>query len=214
MCRLITLLLLLVVTGGPAIAGTAYKCSGAGGQVTYQDSPCARTQQQQALQLPNDTSVPVPSTAVASAPASTTMIDEHSSAPQLVPGVPLPQLYQCRHAVDGNTYVSNNGHPQPFLAPLGMLGALPTSLAQTYGQPGGAGISAPEANRGRVSSGLVASNYVWVQDQCRPLSVPEICHELRDEYEQNARQLQRAFQSDQPPLQRRDSELQAQLTNC
>ena len=118
------------------------------------------------------------------------------------------------HAVDGSTYVGSNAHPQPFLAPLGMLGALPTSLSQAYGQPGGAGISAPEANHGRVSSELVASNYVWVQDQCRPLSVPEMCHELRDEYEQNARRLQRAFQSDQPPLQRRDSELHAQLTNC
>jgi hypothetical protein len=214
MSRLITLLLLLVVTGGPAIAGTVYKCSGAGGQVTYQDAPCAKTQQQQTLQLSNDTSVPVPSSAAASAPVSTPAIDEHTSAPPLVPDVPLPQLYQCMHAVDGSAYVSSNGHPQPFLAPLGMLGALPTSLAQAYGQPGGAGISAPEANRGRVTSGLVASNYVWVQDQCRPLSVPEICHELRDEYEQNARQLQRAFQSDQPPLQRRDSELHAQLTNC
>jgi hypothetical protein len=130
------------------------------------------------------------------------------------PSVPLVQLYRCMHAVDGSTYVSSNGHPQPFLAPLGMLGTLPTSLSQAYGQPGGAGISAPEANRGRVSSGLVAGSYVQVQDQCRPLSVPEICHELRDEYEQNARQLRRAFKSDQPPLQRRDSELHAQLTNC
>lgn len=214
MSRLITLLLLLVVTGGPAFAGTVYKCSGAGGQVTYQDAPCARAQQQQTLQLPNDTSVPMPPTAAVSASAGTAVTDQHISAPPFVPSAPLPQLYQCMHAVDGNTYISSNGHPQPFLAPLGMLGALPTSLAQSYGQPGGAGISAPEANRGRITSGLVADNYVWVQDQCRPLSVPEICHELRDEYEQNARQLQRAFQSDQPPLQRRDSELQAQLTNC
>jgi len=214
MLRLITLLLLLVVTGGPALAGTVYKCSGAGGQMTYQDAPCARTQQQQTVQLSNDSSAPVPSTVAVSAPASPTATDEHASAPPLVPSVPLPQLYRCMHAVDGNTYVSSNGHPQPFLAPLGMLGALPTSLAQTYGQPGGAGISAPEANRGRITSGLVANNYVWVQDQCRPLSVPEICHELRDEYEQNAHQLQRAFQSDQPPLERRDGELRAQLTNC
>ena len=214
MPRLITLLLLLVVTGGPATAGTVYKCSGTGGQVTYQDAPCAKTQQQQTLQLSNDSSAPLPSTSAASAPASTTPMDERTPAPPVVPSAPLIQLYQCMHAVDGKVYISSNGHPQPFLAPLGMLGALPTSLSQAYGQPGGAGISAPEANHGRVGAGLVASNYVWVQDQCRPLSVPEICHELRDEYEQNASKLQRAFQSDQPPLQRRDSELQAQLTNC
>jgi hypothetical protein len=46
------------------------------------------------------------------------------------------------------------------------------------------------------------------------LSVPEICSELRDEQAQNARKLQRAFKSDRPPLQRRDDELQAQLTHC
>lgn len=210
MPRLPALLLLLAVSG-PAAAGTAYKCSGAGGQVTYQDAPCAKTQQQQTLQLSNDPAAPAPPAAVpVSRPA---VVDEVPVAPA-EPSVPLTPLYRCMHAVDGSTYVSSNGHPQPFLAPLGMLGALPTSLAQAYGQPGGAGISAPEANHGRVSSGLVASNYVWVQDQCRPLSVPEICRELRDEYEQNARKLQRAFKSDQPPLQRRDSELQAQLTHC
>jgi len=210
MSRLPALLLLLAISG-PAAAGTAYKCSGASGQVTYQDAPCAKTQQQQTLQLTNETAATAPpAVAWTSKPA---VVDGAPVAPA-EPGVPLIPLYRCMHAVDGDTYVSSNGHPQPFLAPLGMLGALPTSLARTYGQPGGAGISAPEANRGRVGPELVASNYVWVQDQCRPLSVPESCRELRDEYEQNARQLQRAFQSDQPPLQRRDSELQAQLTNC
>ncbi|MEO8999698.1 MAG: DUF4124 domain-containing protein [Rhodanobacter sp.] len=210
MQRLATLLLLLAFISGSA-AGTVYKCSGAGGQVTYQDAPCAKTQQQQTLQLSNDTAAAAPA-AVASTPAPATVAETPAAPAE--PRTPLTQLYGCMHAVDGGSYVSSNGHPQPFLAPLGMLGALPTSLSQAYGQPGGAGISAPEANHGRVSSGLVASNYVWVQDQCRPLSVPEICHELRDEYEQNARRLQRAFQSDQPPLQRRDSELHAQLTNC
>ncbi|HEV2681279.1 MAG TPA: DUF4124 domain-containing protein [Rhodanobacter sp.] len=211
MSRLPALLLLLAVTGMPVTAGTVYKCSGAGGQVTYQDAPCTKTQQQQTLQLSNDTAAPSPSAvAAASAPAT---VDQASAAPA-EPGAPLPQLYRCMHAVDGSVYVSGNGHPQPFLAPLGMLGALPTSLAQTYGSSGGAGISAPEANRGRVTPELVANNYVWVQDQCRPLSEPDICHELRDEYEQNARQLQRAFKSDQPLLQHRDSELHEQLTNC
>lgn len=204
-------LLLLLAVSGPASAGTAYKCSGAGGQVSYQDAPCAKTQQQQTLQLPNETTTAVPpAVPTASTPA---VVDEVPVAPA-EPAAPLVQLYRCMHAVDGSTYVSSNGHPQPFLAPLGMVGAIPTSLSQAYGAPGGAGISAPEANRGRVGSRLIAGSYVQVQDQCRPLNVPEICHELRAEYEQNARQLRRAFKSDQPPLQRRESELHAQLTNC
>ncbi len=214
MFRLSTLLLLLAIFSAPVAAGTVYKCSGAHGQVTYQDAPCARSQRQQSLNLPDDSATRSPPARVPIAADSNPSAAGETPIPSAAPGMPLPQLYRCAHAVDGSTYVSNNGHPPPFQAPLGMLGALPTSLAQTYGQPGGAGISAPEANRGRVTSALVANNYVWVQDPCRPLSVPEICHELRDEQEQNARQLQRAFKSDRPPLQQRDDELQAQLTNC
>ncbi|MHB1059800.1 MAG: DUF4124 domain-containing protein [Rhodanobacter sp.] len=209
----LTALLLLAVAAGPAAAGTVYKCSGAGGQVSYQDAPCARSQRQQALQLPDDASAPPPPASAAAEP-DPPPVAEAPPIPSPAPDAPLIQLYRCRHAVDGSAYVSRNGQPPPFRAPLGMLGALSTPLADVYGSPNHAGISAPEANRGRVTAGLVANNYVWVQDQCRPLSVPEICSELRDEQEQNARKLQRAFKSDRPPLQQRDDELQAQLTNC
>jgi hypothetical protein len=206
------LLLLLAVTSTPAAAGTVYKCSGTDGRVIYQDTPCAKTQRQQTLQLPDDTTAPSPPASATARPDSPPPVATPS--PPSTPGVPPVQLYQCRHAVDGSLYVSRNGRPPPFRAPLGMLGALSTPLGEVYGSPNHAGISAPEANRGRVGAGLVANNYVWVQDQCRPLSVPEICSELRDEQEQNARKLQRAFKSDRPPLQRRDDELQAQLARC
>lgn len=206
------LLLLLAVTGAPAVAGTVYKCSGADGQVIYRDTPCAKTQRQQTLQLPDDTTVPSPPASATARPDSPPPVATPS--PPSTPGVPPVQLYQCRHAVDGSLYVSRNGNPPPFRAPLGMLGALSTPLGEVYGSPNHAGISAPEANRGRVAAGLVAGNYVWVRDRCRPLSVPETCNELRDEQEQNARKLQRAFKSDRPPLQRRDDELQAQLARC
>lgn len=208
----LTVLLLLLATG-PAAAGTVYKCSSAHGQVSYQDAPCAKSQRQQTLQLPDDAGAPSPPISATAEPDPPT-VAAAPAVPSPAPGAPLIQLYRCRHAVDGTAYVSRNGHPPPFRAPLGMLGALSTPLADVYGSPNHAGISAPEANRGRVTAGLVANNYVWVQDQCRPLSVPEICNELRDEREQNARKLQRAFKSDRPPLQQRDDELQAQLTNC
>jgi len=212
--RRLPALLLFIALSGPAAAGTVYKCRGAGGTVTYQDAPCAKTQQQQTLQLPDNQATALSAASATTEPDEISRPTGGSPVPSPTPVAPLVQLYRCLHAVDGSTYVSSNGHPQPFLAPLGMLGALPTSLSQAYGQRGGPGISAPEANRGHITSGLVANNYVWVQDQCRPLSVPEICHELRDQQEQNARKLQRAFKSDRPPLQRRDDELRAQLTNC
>jgi hypothetical protein len=98
--------------------------------------------------------------------------------------------------------------------PYGILGASQAPLSQVYGPPNSAGASAPELNRGRISPNLVANNYVWVQDQCRPLSRAETCRALRDAYEDNADKLHRAFKSDQPPLEKREQELRRQLQNC
>lgn len=197
--------------GTHATGTEVYKCSDRSGHVAYQDTPCTGTQRQQTLRLPDAAATPAPAPVE---PMTAATPDDPPAPPPAVPGTPLTQLYACRHAVDGKTYLSRDGQPQPFLAPLGMLGVIQQPLSQVYGQPGGAGISAPEANRGRITPGLVANNYVWVQDQCRPLSVPEICQALRHDLEQNERKLQRAFKSDRPPLQQRDDELRAQLTNC
>lgn len=208
MVRLSALLLLLSV---PVAASTVYKCSDGHGHVSYQEQRCASTMKQEALQLSDAVAAPSPMpTAVASPAPKVEKPAPEAPAPQ----IPLTQMYRCMHAVDGTLYVSSNGHPHPFLAPLGMLGTLPNSLADAYGQPGGAGISAPEANRGRVSSSLVAGSYTQVQDQCRPMRVPEICDWLRDEDEANERKLQRAFKSDQAPLLQRQTALHAQLSNC
>jgi hypothetical protein len=123
-------------------------------------------------------------------------------------------MYTCLRATDGKTYLSENGDPQPYLVPLGMLAVGSPSLSQVYGPPNSAGGSAPELNRGRVTPGLIANNYVWVQDQCRELTRAETCRALRDAYDDNATKLRRAFKSDQPPLEQRDEQLRAQLRNC
>lgn len=193
---------------------TVYKCT-SGNQVTYQDAPCANTQRQQTLRVAVDP--PAKPNSVATVlklqPVARVATDD-TATPSPPPRVPLPPMYRCIRAVDGQVYLSSNGRPAPFLAPFGMLGAVQMPLAQVYGQPGGAGISAPEANRGRVIRGLIANHYVWAQDQCRPLSLPEVCHALSQAYEENSRKLQHAFTSDRPPLQARDAELRAQLTHC
>lgn len=209
------LFVLLTGLGLTAHASTVYKCS-SHGQVAYQGSPCGKSQQQQIVQLAAEPPA-APKTTMTepdNAPASASIVATNVAVPASGPHVPLPSMYRCIRAVDGQTYLSSNGRPAPFLVPFGMLGAVQMPLAQVYGPPGGAGISAPEANRGRVSGGLVANHYVWAQDRCRPLSMPEICRALGQAYEENSRKLQRAFKSDRPPLQARDSELRAQLTNC
>jgi hypothetical protein len=210
---LLLALLVLRIAGSPAMADTVYKCVGSRGELIYQDAPCAKTQKQQTLQL-DVKAAAAPQLPPAAASTANIVADSNPAPQPAVPSAPLTQLYGCMHAVDGSAYISPYGHPQPFLAPFGMLGSADLPLAQAYGAPGGAGISAPEANHGRVTSGLIANNYVWVQDRCRPLSVPEICQTLRDQYQENAHKLRNAFKSNQPPLQQRDTELRAQLTNC
>lgn len=205
-------LVLLGCLGAPAWAGTAYKCIAADGKAVYQDKPCPIGQRQEALQL--DDSAPL--TPPAPSPEPVTSAPAEAPAPPMptMPSVPLPVMYACLRATDGKTYLSENGDPQPYLVPYGILGAGSPSLSQVYGPPNSAGGSAPEFNRGRVTPGLIANNYVWVQDQCRELTRAETCRALRDAYDDNATKLRRAFKSDQPPLEQRDEQLRAQLRNC
>jgi hypothetical protein len=205
------LLALLLLLSLPAAAGTAYQCTDAGGKVSFQDKPCSTGQRQQVLQL--DDSQPYTPPA---APSTDTGAFEPVTPPPppLPPSSPLPIMFACVRATDGSTYTSDNGDPQPYQVPYGILGASQLPLSQVYGGRGAAGASAPELNRGRITPGLVANNYVWVQDQCRDLTRAETCHALRDAYDKNADKLRRAFKSDQPPLERREQELLAQLRNC
>ncbi|WP_114240665.1 DUF4124 domain-containing protein [Dyella sp. C9] len=206
---LLAVLLPLWTACPPASAGTAYQCIAANGRVSYQDKPCAAGQQQQALQLDDSQPGYVPP----SAPAPEKPASEPPPPPP-EPAEPLPVMYACIKATDGKRYLSENGNPQPYQVPYGILGASQAPLSQVYGAPNSAGASAPELNRGHISPGLVAGNYVWVQDQCRPLTRAETCKALRDAYDDNESKLQRAFKSDQPPLEKREHELRRQLQNC
>jgi len=212
---LIPLLWLLPFAALPMGGTTVYKCTGGDGKVIFQDAPCSKAQRQQTIDLADTPAPSAPMPATPSPAFTERSAPTPASPPQpSEPTAPLPRMYACTRATDGTAYLSNNGYPEPYLAPFGMLGAVQMPLARAYGPTGGAGISAPEANRGKVTSGLVADNYVWVQDQCRPLTMQEACHALRDAYDENARKLRRAFKSDRPPLEQRDNELRAQLGNC
>ena len=94
-------LLLAVIT--PAAAGTVYKCTSAAGAVTYQDAPCPRTQQQQAIHLVDtQPAQPAPQLQEAAPDAA----EAAPPAPaQPVPSAPLPVLYSCQRATDGKIYL-------------------------------------------------------------------------------------------------------------
>lgn len=207
--------LLWLVSALPAAATTTvYQCVAANGQRVYQDQPCVRSQQQKILTL-QDVPTMAPAPASAAPSRSTATAAPASPDPSVEPVAPLATMYGCSRATDGKVYLSANGAPAAYLAPFGMLGAAQLSLSEAYDPTrSGAGGSEPQFNRGRVTSELVASDYVWVQDQCRMLTPAEICHVLRDEYDLNARKLKRAFKSDRTPLEQRDHDLRAQLDQC
>ncbi|HEV2540938.1 MAG TPA: DUF4124 domain-containing protein [Frateuria sp.] len=207
-----SLLLAIGLAWRPAAATQVYECVGADGRKVYQDTPCRPGQRQQSLQVRD-----VPSIRPAAAAVPVAAAPEGSPPPMAepAPAAPLPVMYACVRATDGKTYLSANGDPAPYQAPYGMLGAEQQPLSDVYAPDrGAASISAPESNRGRVTRGLVASNYVWVQDQCRRLDPDETCQALQGAYAQNAHKLHNAFQSQRPPLERRDAELRAQLASC
>ncbi|BDU18766.1 DUF4124 domain-containing protein [Dyella sp. GSA-30] len=206
------LFFLILLIPAPAMAGAAYKCTAANGAVIYQDAPCAKGQRQEMLDLPQDLG---PAPAPASTSDASTQAPATPPAPRpSPPATPLPAMFVCLKATDGKSYISENGDPQPYLVPFGILGAAPRSLSQVYGPGGGGGASAPELNRGKTNPNLVGNNFVWVQDQCRPLSFSETCNALRDAYDDVEHKLQRAFKSDQPPLEKREAQLLSQLAQC
>lgn len=203
---------LAIAASGGASAETVYKCV-AGGQTIYQQTPCPKSQQQQTLQL--EDSAPA-NGEVAPMPEAPRQTDSGvDTPPSPLPAQPPPRMFGCVRATDGKPYTSADGNPQPYLAPLGVLGVASGSLSDTYGNPNSAVASAPELNRGKGNVGAIATrNLVWVQDQCRQLSPAETCQELRSESETTQRQIRNAFKSERGPLDAKDAQLRGQLQSC
>lgn len=203
---------LAFAASGGASAETVYKCMAAG-QTTYQQTPCAKNLRQETVQLQD--SAPA-NGQVAPMPDAPQRADAAvAAAPLPQPIQPLPRMFGCVRATDGKSYTSADGNPQPYLAPLGVLGVAGGSLSDTYGNPNNAVASAPELNRGKGNVGAIASsNYVWVQDQCRELSPAETCQALRSEAEATQRRIRNAFKSERGPLDAKDARLRDQLQSC
>ncbi len=196
-------------------AETVYKCM-ASGQVIYQQAPCPKTQQQQMIRLAD----PAPA-ATRSAPPAVDMspVGETApapdTAPSTMPDAPPPHRYGCIRATDGTPYTRSDGNTEPYLAPSGVVGDFGGPLGEAYSGRNAAIASAPELNRGKGSVGVLTNtNYIWVQDTCRRLSLDETCRVLHDEADANRKALRNAFKSDRPPLEAKDAALSRQLAGC
>lgn len=177
---------------------TVYKCRTAQGQLIYQGTPCAKNQQQQTMQLDDQgpASSPLPESPSPAPPVAAT-----PTTPPAMPRTPPSMMYRCVRATDQTAYLSSNGNPQPYYAPIAMTGILPTSLGNI-------------APRAKPNAAMIASHYVLMQDQCEPMTPQDTCATLRDQYDENERKLSRAFKSDQPSLLQREKALLAELNHC
>ncbi len=214
MRRLLLLALPCLFVAPAAIAGTLYKCTDARGHVSYRDTPCPPAARQEILRrFPDPGSVPaapsVPAATVPPAPAP------DPAPPPRVARTPPPRLYRCTRATDGETYLSRTGRTRPYLVPSGMLD-WQRPLAEVYGsrQGAGVGMSAPELMPDPTPRMIGGGYYVRVRDICRRLPPRAACAALREQYEANEEDIDRAFKSERGPLLERREQLRARMAGC
>ncbi|MDE2087651.1 MAG: DUF4124 domain-containing protein [Xanthomonadaceae bacterium] len=196
-------LLIGTIACAPCAAQTVYQCAGAHGEASYQSTPCPGGRGRQfTLETPPPAPAPPPAADSTAPPAPVA----EAPPPPPPPAAPVPLLYQCVRATDGKRYISTNGNPPGYYAPLGMVG-LPIPLTEQYTAANHMGNAQPDA-------AMVSGYYTFVQDRCRAMSTEETCAALRKDWAENERKLSRAFKSDQPPLLAREAELRAQLQGC
>jgi hypothetical protein len=190
-----------------------YQCTDANGNLGYQDRACPAGQKQKVIDVPSHAPpgyVPPP---VATVAAPTTANNPLPAAVQAPVPTSLPVMYECVGAVNGKQYLTRSP-PPPYLAPLGVMGYPPRSLARAYGTRGGAGVSAPELSKPRIGGPRIATGMTEVQDFCLPATQARVCRFVQKEYDDNHRELRRAMPHEQPPLREREQQLQQQLQNC
>ncbi|HEU0277256.1 MAG TPA: DUF4124 domain-containing protein [Rhodanobacteraceae bacterium] len=215
MQRVIVIFAVLAGVGwGASAHAQVYRCVTAEGAVSFQDHACGAGQAQKVIDLPSRAPpgyVPPPPATAASpvAPAVSAPVPPAPAAP----ATPLPVLYACVGAVNGKPYLTRSP-PPPYLAPLGVLGYPPESLAQAYGGPRGAGASAPELAHPRLGGPRIAAGMTEVQDACRPAPKVQVCAWVQKAYQENHRRLRMAMPHAAPPFEAREQRLTAELANC
>lgn len=211
--RTVMVCLLALLPATPIVAAQIYKCVGTDGRVSFQDTPCARQQQQQVLHDNNSPAAAASVPAPVQRDAPTPPRSPPASRP---PPIPITLLFRCVRATDGKTYISGDGNPRPYRVPLGMIGGMgQLPLSQVYGgtHAASAGISAPELAP-HASAALIGSNFTRVQDRCWQLNVQQTCVALQEQHDANAKKLRNAFDSDKPPLRKREAQLNRQMAGC
>lgn len=209
---LLMLLMIALCASGFAHATEIHRCTSSRGAVSFQDKPCAASARQSIVHV---TDAPVTATVSPTEKISAPTPAATVATPAVMPvSASLPMMYACTR-YDGQRHYLSDTLPRPYAVPLGAMGYPGQSLDRAYAPPNGLGMSAPEEARPpRVGGPLIAGAYVEVQDYCHPASRDQVCGELRKRFDANHEQLRMAFPSDQPPLQQREDQLNAQMKGC
>lgn len=193
---------------------TIYRCIGKDGALTLRDSPCAKGQEQEVLnmQRPKD---PPPRR-----DARKRSSGERSAAPvrevQVVYRNEPRTLYECVSA-DGRRYTSADGFGNRRWVPLWTLGypvwQHRTRSAIRYAEaPGDAGPGVIPAQRPDYA-GVVTGAGTWISDECYPLPREEVCARLSDRHYEILRRYSTAGPSERRRLDLEQRSVDAQLAD-
>ncbi len=167
----------MLILGMPAFAAaadkdkvTVYRCVDAKGKVSLQDSPCAKTSQQETREMlrPKD-APPVKKKIPAKAIASPSNELNTQITPSPVTFIPPPDLYQCTN-YEGKTRDSENYDPNPRCEPLWALGYRTAHL--------------PMEQRAACT---------WIQDSCVRYEGRALCDRWKAKQKQAQSDLRYAF---------------------
>lgn len=163
---------------------TIYRCTDANGALTLRDTPCAKDQQQQTIEMQRPQKPPTSSSpSPEPVPASSTPVTIIRETRVIVRTPPQP-MYQCI-TPDGERYESDTSDGNPRWVPLWVAGIPPywprNPLGDRVGapppQPSNDGPGPPELP---PAVGLALTPGTWIRDRCHRLPQTAVCERLRE----------------------------------
>ena len=197
-------------------ATTIYRCVGSDRVIKFQDKPCLADESSHRVELaepPPVSNPPLAQSPVSEAPQNLPV--DSASAPQTHVVNP-PSATLCSRE-DGSRYLSESGHGEQRLTPLGALGVPNESLADAYGGPDGIGVSAPGLRQppsDHSAGGSLGALHVWVEDPCERISGLQLCSFLDSSIRDAERRLRLAFSDTQESARRELESLRHQAEHC
>ena len=200
-------------TGAPASATvTLYRCTDAGGKVSYSSAPCAAGSKQQIRSSTRPVDAPPrPATPQAAAPPA-----KPEAAPQggqrTVYLVPPRPMFECT-TPDGKRYTSDDDRGNPRWVPLWTLGyptVRPTSsLGSNIGHPERVMHPHPRDVNWPVATG----GGTWIRDACMQLPPADVCARLRDRRDAIRTRFFNAQEKERDTLRIEERSVNARLDN-